>query len=69
MFSLIQRVHRSHGLTSILVTHNQELAGRCDRVMRLEAGRMTEDFEKTGKPYRIGEGGVPETSMRDNRSC
>jgi lipoprotein-releasing system ATP-binding protein len=69
MFSLIQRVHRSHDLTSILVTHNQELAGRCDRVMRLEAGRMTEDFEKTGKPYRIGEGGVPETSMRDNRSC
>ena len=41
---------RSHGLTSILVTHNQELAGRCDRVMRLEAGHMEEDLAKTGKP-------------------
>jgi lipoprotein-releasing system ATP-binding protein len=50
VFSLIQRVHGSHGLTSILVTHNQELAGRCDRVLRLEAGRMEEDLAKTGKP-------------------
>src|ERR1700744_2768786 len=31
VFGLIQRVHASHGLTSILVTHNQELARRCDR--------------------------------------
>ena len=48
VFSLIQRMHASHGLTSILVTHNQELAGRCDRVMRLEAGHMEEDVAKTG---------------------
>jgi lipoprotein-releasing system ATP-binding protein len=58
VFQLIQRVHASHGLTSILVTHNQELAGRCDRVMRLEAGRMVEDLAKTGKPHGDGEGGV-----------
>src|SRR5262249_36813294 len=57
VFSLIQQVHRSHGLTSILVTHNQELAGRCDRVMRLEAGHMEEDQDKTGKPRRDGRGG------------
>ncbi len=42
IFSLIQRLHVSHGLTSILVTHNQELADRCDRVLKLETGRMTE---------------------------
>ena len=55
VFSLIQRVHASHGLTSILVTHNQELAGRCDRVMRLEAGHMKADLAKTGKPtWRCG---------------
>ena len=69
MFSLIQRVHASHGLTSILVTHNQELAGRCDRVMRLEAGRISEDLQKTGKPYRNGEGGLSETNVRDNGGC
>jgi lipoprotein-releasing system ATP-binding protein len=58
VFQLIQRVHASHGLTSILVTHNQELAGRCDRVMRLEAGRIVEDRAKTGKPHGHGEGGL-----------
>jgi lipoprotein-releasing system ATP-binding protein len=51
VFSLIQRLHASHGLTSIVVTHNQELAGRCNRVMRLEAGRMKEDLAKTGRPH------------------
>ena len=56
VFSLIQRLHASHGLTSILVTHNQDLAGRCDRVMRLEAGHMEEDVAKTGKPHA----GLPE---------
>jgi lipoprotein-releasing system ATP-binding protein len=42
IFELIQRVHASHGLTSILVTHNMELAGRCTRVLRLEGGRLNE---------------------------
>ncbi len=39
-FELIQRLHASHGLTSILVTHNLELASRCTRVLRLENGRL-----------------------------
>lgn len=42
IFDLIQRVHASHGLTSILVTHNMELAARCTRVLRLESGRLCE---------------------------
>lgn len=42
VFAIIQRLHSAHRLTSILVTHNQELAGRCDRILRLETGRMTE---------------------------
>ena len=73
VFSLIQRVHASHGLTSILVTHNQELAGRCDRVMRLEAGHMEEDLAKTGKPSRtrVGERAdeLSETKTAGNRGC
>jgi lipoprotein-releasing system ATP-binding protein len=40
VFDLIQRIHSSHGLTSILVTHNMELAGRCSRILRLERGRL-----------------------------
>ena len=31
---------RARGLTVVVVTHNDELAGGCDRVMRLEAGRL-----------------------------
>ena len=42
LFGLIQRLHASYGLTSILVTHNLPLARRCERVMRLSHGRMEE---------------------------
>jgi lipoprotein-releasing system ATP-binding protein len=41
MFELIERLHSSHGLTSILVTHNLDLAARCSRALRLESGRLT----------------------------
>ena len=41
VFDLIERLHSSHGLTSILVTHNLELAARCTRALRLENGRLT----------------------------
>lgn len=41
VFDLITRLHASHGLTSILVTHNMDLAARCTRVLRLESGRLT----------------------------
>ncbi len=40
VFGLIQRLHGAHGLTSVLVTHNLEFAGRCDRVLRLREGRL-----------------------------
>jgi lipoprotein-releasing system ATP-binding protein len=42
VFALIKRLHLSHRLTSILVTHNESLAERCDRVLRLAAGCMEE---------------------------
>src|ERR1035437_8886055 len=41
VFDMIERLHRSHGLTSILVTHNMDLAARCTRALRLESGRLT----------------------------
>ncbi|RXH55723.1 ABC transporter ATP-binding protein [Granulicella sibirica] len=40
VFGLIQRLHRDHGLTSVLVTHNQEFAERCDRMLRLKDGKL-----------------------------
>jgi len=41
VFDLIERLHRSHGLTSIVVTHNLDLARRCARVLHLGAGRLS----------------------------
>jgi lipoprotein-releasing system ATP-binding protein len=35
VFSLVQELHLLAGLTSIIVTHNEPLARRCDRVFRL----------------------------------
>ena len=42
LFALIERLHASYGLTSILVTHNLPLARRCERVLRLAHGRVEE---------------------------
>ena len=42
IFDLLSALHRSHQLTSILVTHNLSFARRCDRVLRLEGGTLAE---------------------------
>ena len=39
---LLGRLHRDHGLTSVLATHNAELAGRADRIFKLEGGKLLE---------------------------
>jgi lipoprotein-releasing system ATP-binding protein len=48
VFSLIERLHHSHALTSLIVTHNPGLARRCSRVLRLEKGRMSEESAYEG---------------------
>jgi len=42
VFELIARLHRDYRLTSVLVTHNLGFAGRCDRVLLLQGGKMSE---------------------------
>ena len=37
---LLREMHRAYGLTSIVATHNERLAGTCDRVLRLAGGRL-----------------------------
>ena len=49
VFDLIERLHASHGLTSILVTHNMDLAVRCTRTLRLENGRLIADHRRAAK--------------------
>ncbi len=38
---LIRDMHAEHGLTSLIATHNPLLAAACDRVLRMEAGRLS----------------------------
>ena len=42
VFKLIARLHRDYRLTSLIVTHNLGFARQCDRVLRLEHGRVVE---------------------------
>ena len=42
VFGLLERLHTTHRLTSILVTHNMEIARRCGRTLRLHEGRLHE---------------------------
>ncbi len=42
VFDLVQRLHREHRLTSLIVTHNLDFARRCDRVLRLHRGKAEE---------------------------
>ncbi|HTZ98422.1 MAG TPA: ABC transporter ATP-binding protein [Terriglobales bacterium] len=42
VFDLISRLHRERQLTSLIATHNLGFARRCDRVLRLQNGRVEE---------------------------
>ena len=42
VFGLIQRLHTAHGLTSVIVTHSLDFAGRCGRMLQLREGRLVE---------------------------
>jgi lipoprotein-releasing system ATP-binding protein len=40
LHALLREMHREHQLTSVIATHNLALARACDRIVRLEAGRV-----------------------------
>jgi lipoprotein-releasing system ATP-binding protein len=42
LHDLLREMHRERGLTSIIATHNPRLAAACDRVLRLEEGKLRE---------------------------
>ena len=41
VFDLLHRLTIERALATVLVTHNLEIARRCDRVLRLQSGRLT----------------------------
>jgi lipoprotein-releasing system ATP-binding protein len=40
LHALLRDMHQAYGLTSIIATHNPRLAASCDRILRLEGGRL-----------------------------
>ena len=40
LHGLLREMHQAFGLTSVIATHNPRLAAACDRVLRLEGGRL-----------------------------
>ena len=56
IMDLLQRLHRTYQLTSILATHNPVLAKRCDRVLRLEEGALRPDTAFQQGPSSLLEG-------------
>ena len=42
VIDLLENLHRAHHLTSVLATHNLDLARRANRTLRLASGKLTE---------------------------
>jgi lipoprotein-releasing system ATP-binding protein len=40
LHALLQEMHAERGLTSVIATHNPRLAAACNRILRLEQGRL-----------------------------
>jgi lipoprotein-releasing system ATP-binding protein len=40
LHGLLRRLNQEKGITVVVVTHNERLAAACDRVLRLEGGRL-----------------------------
>jgi predicted ABC-type transport system involved in lysophospholipase L1 biosynthesis ATPase subunit len=49
VLALLRELHRSHGTTLVVVTHDQDLAAGADRIVTLRAGRLV----STARPNRV----------------
>jgi lipoprotein-releasing system ATP-binding protein len=54
VFELLERLHRTHRLTSLIATHNLALAARCDRIVGLEHGVLRTRTAKAGASETLG---------------
>jgi predicted ABC-type transport system involved in lysophospholipase L1 biosynthesis ATPase subunit len=43
IIDLLLGLPRAQNLTAVIATHNLGLAGRCDRLLRMDAGRCVEE--------------------------
>jgi putative ABC transport system ATP-binding protein len=45
---LLFGLHRRHGATLVLITHDNTLAARCGRIVRMADGRIVADEANSG---------------------
>jgi putative ABC transport system ATP-binding protein len=60
IIELMFALNREQGTTLILVTHDESLARRCGRVLRMDAGRL----ERRATPVARSGGGAPNRDLR-----
>ncbi|MGW0432497.1 ABC transporter ATP-binding protein [Micromonospora sp. NPDC003197] len=48
ILDLLLRLRDEHGMTILLATHEQHIAARCDRLIRLGDGKIVDDLDLTG---------------------
>ena len=49
VLQLLQSVNRNYGTTVVLITHNENIAGMADRIVRIRDGIITENTVSKGK--------------------
>jgi len=49
VIDLLFSLNRDKGTTLVLVTHDEQVAGRCDRLIRLESGRVVADVKEASR--------------------
>lgn len=54
VMDLLAELHRAHRLTSVYVTHNMSFARRCDRVLKLESGILSDPGSSPGSQMSTG---------------
>ena len=61
MHELFFNLNARHGTTMVIVTHNEALAARVPRVVKMKDGVIVEDTLASSNPFRVGDG-APEAS-------
>ena len=49
---IFHRLHEEQGKTIVLITHSQELAAECQRILTLKDGRFVSE-RKGGRPHGL----------------